>query len=300
MKTKLIMLDTPIIVSDKEITDVRGVKGKWHIEKGYIINQFPDYLTDLSECKLIIAGIEGLPSIDWNSLEKEFGWVNVEKIVSEHLELNHIEASDKRVRVVSELYRKAQSLNDNKFSLEDMRMAWLDGWQQDQNEKQELKQTGFIEFIQSLQQPKVVDVDLSKLCHYDRRNPDFSIKEEYGYDREEVENTGDFAKKGCACDNCFYGRSLLTEQIIKLKSLNEKKFSLDDVEKAIDMARLQGEESFLCKYSDVEIIQSLQQPKVFDIEIQAERFRYPKGEDGWEDIYNPKITNNSIKILRKI
>lgn len=35
--------------------DVRPYKGKWQIEKGYILNKFPTYLTDLSECKLVIA-----------------------------------------------------------------------------------------------------------------------------------------------------------------------------------------------------------------------------------------------------
>ena len=64
--------------------------------------------------------------------------------------------------------------------------------------------------------PKITSkIDLTKLCYYDRRNPDFSVKEEYGYDKEEVEATGNFAKKDCACDNCFYGRSRLTEQLIK-------------------------------------------------------------------------------------
>ena len=42
-------------VSDEEIKDVRPHKGKWQVEKGYILNQFPTYLTDLSECKLVIA-----------------------------------------------------------------------------------------------------------------------------------------------------------------------------------------------------------------------------------------------------
>jgi hypothetical protein len=42
-------------VSDEIIKDVRPHKGKWHIEKDYILNKFPTYLTDLSECKLVIA-----------------------------------------------------------------------------------------------------------------------------------------------------------------------------------------------------------------------------------------------------
>lgn len=42
------------ITSDEEIKDVRPHKGKWHLEKENILNKFPDYLTDLSECKLVI------------------------------------------------------------------------------------------------------------------------------------------------------------------------------------------------------------------------------------------------------
>lgn len=42
------------ITSDEEIKDVRLHKGKWHLEKGNILNKFPNYLTDLSECKLVI------------------------------------------------------------------------------------------------------------------------------------------------------------------------------------------------------------------------------------------------------
>ena len=58
-----------------------------------------------------------------------------------------------------------------------------------------------------------------KLCFYDTRNPDFSIKEEYGYDKKEVESCGEFSKKDCACDNCFYGRSKLANIIIESNKL---------------------------------------------------------------------------------
>lgn len=55
---------------------------------------------------------------------------------------------------------------------------------------------------------------LEQLCYYDRRNPDFNIKEEYGYSKEEVEATGNFSKQDCSCDNCFYGRSILANIIL--------------------------------------------------------------------------------------
>jgi hypothetical protein len=56
MKHKIIYTnDYALTVSDEEIKDVRPYKGKYHIEKDYIINQFSNYLTDLSDCKLIIA-----------------------------------------------------------------------------------------------------------------------------------------------------------------------------------------------------------------------------------------------------
>jgi hypothetical protein len=42
------------ITSDEEIKDVRPHKGKWQLEKEQILNKFPNYLTDLSECKLVI------------------------------------------------------------------------------------------------------------------------------------------------------------------------------------------------------------------------------------------------------
>lgn len=49
-------------VSGEIIKDVRQYKGKWQIEKGYILNKFPTYLTDLSDCRLITATTN--PNID--------------------------------------------------------------------------------------------------------------------------------------------------------------------------------------------------------------------------------------------
>lgn len=61
------------IISDEEIKDVRPHKGKWQLEKGEILNKFPDYLTDLSECKLVIMttdqSLDGVQAIDDEFLE---------------------------------------------------------------------------------------------------------------------------------------------------------------------------------------------------------------------------------------
>ena len=63
------------ITSDEEIKDVRPHKGKWQLEKGEILNKFPNYLTDLSECKLVIITTDpdlikdGVQAIDDEFLE---------------------------------------------------------------------------------------------------------------------------------------------------------------------------------------------------------------------------------------
>ena len=56
MKEEIVYTDDyALIVSDEQIEDVRPFVGRYHLEKGHMIYQFPTYLTDLSECKLIIA-----------------------------------------------------------------------------------------------------------------------------------------------------------------------------------------------------------------------------------------------------
>ena len=84
---------------------------------------------------------------------------------------------------------------------------------------------------------EVAEIDLTNLCYYDKRNPDFQIKEEYGYDKEEVEATGNFAKKDCACDTCFYGRSKLTEQLIWQQ---ERMYSEEEVIAIVEKSRATG------------------------------------------------------------
>ena len=59
---------------------------------------------------------------------------------------------------------------------------------------------------------------LEKLCYYDKRNPDCTA------DDDEIEyNKYYTSKKGCCCDNCFYGRTKLAEYIIELYETNTTK-----------------------------------------------------------------------------
>lgn len=80
MKNEIIYTDDyALIVSDEHIKDVRPHKGKYHLEDGLTINKFPDYLTDLGACKLIIAHrpltdtpiLEGVPLLPEFSKEDD-------------------------------------------------------------------------------------------------------------------------------------------------------------------------------------------------------------------------------------
>lgn len=178
MRTKLIMLDTPIIVSDNTLLE----------ENDFFVG-YPNYNkifqwnmgTGIHEgksvyAKKIIAGIEGLPRIDWNGLEEEFGWVDVEKLAEEQYPYQKTPVSnyaqdlnsDKKIGFIKG-FKKAQSLNDKKFSLEDMKKAvfkvYKNGIRSPKEGKQSFNEI-LNEIIQSLQQPKVLDIEVEMECAY--------------------------------------------------------------------------------------------------------------------------------------
>lgn len=92
---------------------------------------------------------------------------------------------------------------------------------------------------------------------------------------------------------------------LKTQSFNDKKFSLEDIKKAIDIAFEKGKNRIGFYESDYsQIIQSLQQPKVFDIEVEMEVFTETVGtcefDFSEQDSKRPKITNNQIKIIKTL
>lgn len=57
---------------------------------------------------------------------------------------------------------------------------------------------------------------LSNLCYYDKRNPNNDL-EYLEMSEKEIEEK----KKDCACDNCFYNRTKLAEEILRLRELTK-------------------------------------------------------------------------------
>lgn len=52
---------------------------------------------------------------------------------------------------------------------------------------------------------------LSNLCYYDKRNPDCDTEDE-----NHVSGQGK-----CYCDNCFYGRTKMAEEILRLREITK-------------------------------------------------------------------------------
>lgn len=89
------------------------------------------------------------------------------------------------------------------------------------------------------------------------------------------------------------------------QSLNEKKYSEEDM---IEFCQFHRDYFTQCStemWNTVPTVSesfkvwlSKRKPKEYQVEVEMERVRYPKGDDGWEDVYTPKITNNTIKVTK--
>lgn len=189
MKLQLIMLPNPILVSDEEIKEgcscyhIEHKKvGKFELSKlsEPVLNYDDDgakALVSLEYCKKTIAGIPELPSIDFSILSEEdckkIGWVDVEKLATDN-ECGLPDSNSKddmmNATLIYERYggfikgfKAAQSLNEKKFSEDDMIRLAIRCW--NIASKPEHGATYNVnkiakEFIQSLSQPKVFDVEV--------------------------------------------------------------------------------------------------------------------------------------------
>jgi hypothetical protein len=149
MKNEIIYTDDyALIVSDEHIKDVRPHKGKYHLEDGLTINKFPDYLTDLGACKLIIAHrpLTDAPILEGVPLLPEFS--QEDDVVELALRTYPFGNSERNALIAG--YNKAKETY--KYTEEDLRKA-IDMATTRRHEDTVLFFRSD-EIIQSLQQPK--------------------------------------------------------------------------------------------------------------------------------------------------
>ena len=164
---KLILLDTPIIVSDEklkvfdnfffqidDIYDILKVESEFHLNR----------IKDIKENFKIIAGLPELPQIDFNEFEEHLGIVDVEKLSIEHCKPDYDKFGGELEYVERQYwirgFQAAQKLNEKKFSLEDMKKCY-EGVLQNVGtsiKKSDLPSTE--EYIKYLSQPKIFDIEV--------------------------------------------------------------------------------------------------------------------------------------------
>ena len=95
---------------------------------------------------------------------------------------------------------------------------------------------------------EAAEIDLTNLCYYDKRNPDCSVDDE---DIEDHKKSLLKRNRTCSCDNCFYGRTKLTEQLIRQQKrmyselelfINEVKDKIDSFEYSVN------QQSYISEY----------------------------------------------------
>jgi len=152
MKNEIIYTDDyALIVSDEHIKDVRPHKGKYHLEDGLTINKFPDYLTDLGACKLIIAHrpltdapiLEGVPLLPELSKEDDVAELALRTYPFGNSERNALITG----------YNKAKETY--KYTEDDLIAVWNVAFEEGVSLDDEINDpVSFKDVIQSLQQPK--------------------------------------------------------------------------------------------------------------------------------------------------
>lgn len=181
MKTQLIILEQGnVLVSDEKEKVQSGI---WYYE---IDNHIPVYqftkdtLPDRYYLQKVLASDNpkhNLPSINYNGLEDKFGIIDVEKLAEKNFKKNTSSLNKISYEIgFEEGFEICQSLNDKKFSLEDMENAYNAGenygYESSPIEPHYLDRVNptFIQFIEKLQQPKIfnVEVEMETMYHSDK------------------------------------------------------------------------------------------------------------------------------------
>ena len=165
MKNEIVYTDDyALIVSDEQIEDVRPFIGRYHLEKGNMIYQFPTYLTDLTYCKLIIAHrpLTDSPILEGVPLLLEFSQDNVvedlAKDVFPYLGSERVKSEQNRHTDILRCGFKAgynKAKETYKYTEDDLIAVWNVAFEEGVSLDDEINDpVSFKDVIQSLQQPK--------------------------------------------------------------------------------------------------------------------------------------------------
>ncbi len=158
MKTTLIMLPQPILVSDEEANAHDAI---WDCVNSQVTVLRQSY--GLTNYMKIIAGLPDLPKLDLSLIAERIGWVDVEKLADKFFESWSLgDGKQSSYELFRKVYKFSQSLNEKKYSLEDMRKCYAQGIA-DSNEYMFLEKSGrefFEDYIHSLSKPKEYQVEV--------------------------------------------------------------------------------------------------------------------------------------------
>ena len=168
MKLQLIMTEPPVLVSDEEIKE--GDMKYYSINNATYIHNKDMALT--KDHFKVIAGLPDLPSIEFSdeaakTLQERCGWVDVEKVIKDYvqelIECNSVKEYERThiSAICHTMYFKLQSINQNRFSEEDVRKAIAMG------QSEEWDEGGYLghsykpdEILQHLKRPKCFEVEV--------------------------------------------------------------------------------------------------------------------------------------------
>lgn len=176
MNIQLIMLSQPILVSDEAINAEDWFRDEFGIRQARWNTYEPE--NKKTQWK-VIAGIPELPKIDFSALSEEeckkIEWIDVNsewlKFAKKASTLPNFDSVNLSIGFMGG-FKAAQSLNEKKFSLEDMKLCWDTAYK----EASEFPNRGiytpnveFEDFIQSIAKPKVFDVEVEVIMMSDKK-----------------------------------------------------------------------------------------------------------------------------------
>ncbi len=221
MELQLIMLDNPIIVSDKEIkvgdiaidlTEDFGLK-----YQTFIVDQVTLEYSN-KECKKVVAQSH---QIDWNCLEDEFGYVDLNKLSMEWYDHAKFKSSLRAdPESFSQGFKKHQELTDKKFQEAKELIEYFVNRCEEGSIRSRTTYAKYKSFLDSLEQPKSFKIEVEMISFYDDLNKEEieQIEKELGiYDHDQGLNEREL--KAYAKENPKFVSDIIDGKIKIIKKL---------------------------------------------------------------------------------